>query len=81
VPYKGSAQALTDLASANTPKQVVDKLHTEIQRIFALPDVRERLNTLGSESNNMNPQQFRQWLANEMKVMEKVVKDGKVTVE
>jgi tripartite-type tricarboxylate transporter receptor subunit TctC len=75
----GSWQGL--LAPANTPKQVIDKLHTEIQRIFALPDVRERLNTLGAESNNMSPQQFRQWLANEMKVMEKVVKDGKVTVE
>jgi tripartite-type tricarboxylate transporter receptor subunit TctC len=75
----GSWQGL--LAPANTPKPVIDKLHSEIQRIVGLPDVRERLSTLGAEANNMNPQQFKQWLANEMKVMEKVVKDGKVTVE
>jgi tripartite-type tricarboxylate transporter receptor subunit TctC len=75
----GSWQGL--LAPAGTPKAVVDKLHTEVMRITALPDVRERLTTLGAEPNTMSPSDFGQWLKAEIAAMNKAVKDGKVTVE
>jgi tripartite-type tricarboxylate transporter receptor subunit TctC len=75
----GSWQGL--LAPAGTPKAVVDKLHAEVMRIAALPDVRERLTTLGAEPNSMTPSDFGQWLKAEIAAMNKAVKDGKVTVE
>ena len=44
----GSWQGL--LAPAGTPKAVVDLIHAEVQRITALPDVKEKLQTLGLPS-------------------------------
>ncbi|WP_300707612.1 tripartite tricarboxylate transporter substrate binding protein [Limnohabitans sp.] len=75
----GSFQGL--LAPAGTPKAVIDKLHAEVQRIAALPDVRERLNTLGAEPSAMSPAEFGNWLKAEIPVMAKIVKDEKITVE
>jgi tripartite-type tricarboxylate transporter receptor subunit TctC len=75
----GSWQGL--LAPSGTPKAVVDKLHAEVLRITALPEVRERLTTLGAEPSAMTPADFGQWLKAEVATMDKVVKDGKVTVE
>ena len=75
----GSFQGL--LAPAGTPKAVIDKLHAEVQRIVALPDVRERLATLGAEPSGMSPAEFGQWLKTEIPAMAKVVKDEKITAE
>lgn len=75
----GSWQGL--LAPAGTPAAVVDKINSEIKRITALPDIKERLQTLGAEPYQMSPVQFKEWLGEEMKTMAKIVKDGKVTVD
>lgn len=75
----GSFQGL--LAPAGTPKPVIDKLYAEIQRIAALPDVKERLVTLGAEPSSMTPEQFGQWMKTEIPAMAKIVKDEKITVE
>ncbi len=77
--HTGSWQGL--LAPAGTPQAVVDKLNAEVQRITALPDVRERLNTLGAEPVSMNPAGFGQWLRAEIAAMGKIVKDEKITVD
>lgn len=75
----GSFQGL--LAPAGTPKAVIDKLHAEVQRIAALPDVRDRLSTLGAEASSMSPSEFGQWLKTEIPAMAKIVKDEKITAE
>jgi len=75
----GSWQGL--LAPAGTPKAVVDKLHAEVLRITALPDVKERLTTLGAEPSRMSPADFSQWLKAEIPAMAKIVKDEKITLE
>ena len=75
----GSFQGL--LAPAGTPKAVIDKVHAEVQRIAALPEVRERLNTLGAEPSAMSPADFGQWLKSEIPAMAKIVKDETITVE
>lgn len=75
----GSWQGL--LAPAGTPKAIVDKLHAEVQRITALPDVKERLATLGAEPSNMTPSDFGNWLKNEIPAMAKVVRDEKISVD
>ena len=53
----------------------------EVQRITALPDVRERLTTLGAEPSSMTPADFGQWLKSEIPAMAKIVKDEKITAE
>lgn len=75
----GSFQGL--LAPAGTPKAIVDKLNAEVQRIAAMPDVKERLITLGAEPSNMTPDQFSQWVKSEIPAMAKIVKDEKITVD
>ena len=75
----GSFQGL--LAPAGTPKAVIDKMHAEVQRIAAIPDVRERLTTLGAEPSGMSPAEFGNWLKAEIPAMAKIVKDEKITVE
>ena len=75
----GSFQGL--LAPAGTPKAVIDKVYAEVQRITALPDVRERLTTLGAEPSGMSPVEFGNWLKAEIPAMAKIVKDEKITVD
>jgi len=75
----GSWQGL--LAPAGTPKSIADKLNAEIARIMSLPDIKERLATLGAEPNAMTPEQFSSWFKAEIPAMAKIVKDGKVTVD
>ncbi|ALK89234.1 Bug family tripartite tricarboxylate transporter substrate binding protein [Limnohabitans sp. 63ED37-2] len=75
----GSFQGL--LAPAGTPKAVVDKLNAEVQRIAALPEIKERLTALGAEPSGMTPDQFGQWMRAEIPAMAKIVKDEKITVE
>jgi tripartite-type tricarboxylate transporter receptor subunit TctC len=75
----GSFQGL--LAPAGTPKAVVDKLYAEVQRIAALPEIKERLTTLGAERSAMTPEQFGAWLKAEIPAMAKIVKDEKITAD
>ena len=75
----GSFQGL--LAPAGTPKAVIDKLHAEIQRIAALPEIKERLTALDAEPSGMTPDQFAQWMRLEIPAMAKIVKDEKITLE
>ncbi len=75
----GSFQGL--LAPAGTPKAVVDKLYAEVQRIAALPEIKERLTTLGAEPSAMTPEQFGAWLKAEIPAMAKIVKDEKITAD
>jgi tripartite-type tricarboxylate transporter receptor subunit TctC len=75
----GSFQCL--LAPAGTPKAIIDKMHAEVQRIAAMPEVRERLITLGAEPSAMSPAEFGNWLKAEIPAMAKIVKDEKITVE
>ncbi len=75
----GSFQGL--LAPSGTPKAVVDKLYAEVQRITALPEIKERLNTMGAEPSAMTPDQFGSWLKAEIPAMAKIVKDEKITAD
>ena len=46
------------LVPAGTPQDVIDRLHREIVRIVALPDVGERLSALGFEPIASTPKEF-----------------------
>lgn len=75
----GSWQGL--LAPAGTPKAIIDKVNAEVVRITALPDIKERLVTLGAEPSHMSAQELTQWMKKEIPAMAKIVKDEKISVE
>ena len=45
-------------APANTPKPVIDRLNAEVLRVFKLPDVAERMKTLGLEAVLSSPDEL-----------------------
>ncbi|MGM9426393.1 Bug family tripartite tricarboxylate transporter substrate binding protein [Hydrogenophaga sp. MI9] len=75
----GSWQGL--LAPAGTPKAVIDLIHAEVQRITALPDVKEKLETLGLEPSKLSSTEFAAWIKAELPEMAQVVREEKITLE
>ena len=75
----GSWQGL--LAPAGTPPAVIRAVHDEVQRITALPEIKEKLQTLGFSPSQMSPAEFGAWLKAELPAMAKIVSDEKITVE
>ena len=68
-------------APAGTPKPVVDKLNAEVQRVFRLPDVAERLKTLGLEAVLSSPEELAAYQASEITKWTKVVKESGARAE
>ncbi len=63
-------------APAGTPREVVNKLSTEISRILALPDVKARYSALGAEPGPGNPDEFAAFLKSEITKWAKVIRDS-----
>ena len=64
------------LAPSKTPKPVVAKLNAEIARILALPDVKERMATLGAEPMPMSPEQFDAYIKDEYNTLGAVMRSA-----
>ena len=62
------------LAPAKVPADVKEKLYREVQRVLALPDVKDRMLTQGATPNTMAPKEFDAYLRNEVARLAKVVK-------
>lgn len=68
-------------APANTPKDVVAKLNTELNRIFKLPDVQAKLKTLGLDPVLGTPEALATYQRSEIAKWAKVVKDSGAKAE
>jgi len=64
-----------------TPAPVIERIRSEIGRILALPDVRERLSFLGFEPVMNTSAEFARELRIEVDQYAKVIRDGKLNVE
>jgi len=62
------------LAPAKTPKPIVARLHDEIVKVLHLPEVKERLGSLGFEIVGSTPEQFAVYIKSEIGKWAKVVK-------
>ena len=60
--------------SAKTPRPIVDKLSAVLAEVVALPAVQEKLLSLGTEPMPMLAAQFDQFVAEEVKAMQQLVK-------
>ena len=68
-------------ATAGTPREVVERLHGELQRTLKLPDVQERLRTLGGQAEDMTVQQFTEFNRSEFDRFGKLVKAANMKPE
>ena len=68
-------------APAGTPKPVVDRLNAEVLRVFRLPEVAERLKTLGLEPVLSSPEELAAYQASEITKWTKVVKESGARAE
>ncbi len=68
-------------APAGTPREVAMKLNAEVLRVFRLPDVQERLKTLGLDAILSTPEELSTYQASEIRKWAKVVKDSGAKAE
>ena len=69
------------LAPAGTPPEIVGRLHEELVRILALPDVRERLSRQGMNPVGNTPAQFAVELSADVERWARVVREARIGVE
>ncbi len=65
-------------APAGTPKPIVERLHTEITKILAQPDMKDRLAQLGMDEQPMTTAQFAKFQQDEVAKWAEVVKKGHI---
>ena len=62
------------LVPAGTPKEVITTLHRELVKIIVLPEMRERLMTLGYDPVGSTPEEFAQRIAAEREIWARVIR-------
>lgn len=67
--------------TAGTPKAVVTKIHAELVRVVALPDVKERMFNLGMEVAGSTPEQLAALVSSDIAKWGKVIKASGVRVD
>lgn len=80
--FKGhEAETMTAmLLPAGTPKTIADRLHAEVVRIMALPDVKAHVIDLGFNIHASSPAAFAAQIREEVKKWGKVARDAKIQV-
>jgi tripartite-type tricarboxylate transporter receptor subunit TctC len=68
-------------APAGTPADIVDKINADVARVVQLPDVRERMASLGAEAMPMTPAEFRKFMREELVESAKVVKAAGIKLQ
>ena len=69
------------LAPAGTPNEIIGALQREIAGIIALPDVKERLPTLGFEAIGSTPEEFAARIKVETEIWGKVIRAANIKPE
>ena len=69
------------LAPAGTPPAIVERLNTEVNAVLAMPEVRDRLASLGIEPTPMSAAQFSAFTHDEVAKWSRLVKDAGIVPE
>lgn len=68
------------LAPAGTPKSAIDRIHREVTKLLASPEVRKAYDKLGTDVVSTDPKSFDKFLRTEYAKWGKVVRDLKLKV-
>ena len=63
-------------APAKTPRQVIEKLNREVNRVLELPDIKQRLDGLGLVIEGGGVEKFEMFVRDEAERLSKLVKTG-----
>lgn len=69
------------VAPAGTPKPIVQKIQRDIAKALASPDIAKRANEFGLEVVASSPEQFDQFIAQEMKRWNRIITEAKIERE
>lgn len=69
------------LVPAATPKEIIAKLNSEILRVLALPDVKQRLAAEGAEPMGDSPERFAEQIRKDLARWSKVAREANVKIE
>jgi tripartite-type tricarboxylate transporter receptor subunit TctC len=81
VPDQESDTLTGVVAPAGTPQEIIERWHSEIVKLVALPDVKQRLQELGFESVADTPAQFGERIKTEIAKWAKVVHDANIKAD
>jgi tripartite-type tricarboxylate transporter receptor subunit TctC len=63
---------------AGTPRPVINRLHAEINKALAAPDLKARMASMGAEVSSMGPDEFREFWRREIPKWAEVVKAANI---
>lgn len=69
------------MAPAGTPKEIIARLNTEWVKIAAMPDTKEKTQKFGFEAVTTTPEQFAQYIKEEIALWGKVARDANVVAQ
>jgi tripartite-type tricarboxylate transporter receptor subunit TctC len=69
------------MAPGGTPREVVSKLNADINKAMQAPDVRPRLEAVGTQLNEQSAPQFEAFMKAEVAKYAKLIKDANIKIE
>ena len=69
------------LAPAGTPKDVVEKISTDVRAVIAVEDVKSRFAGLGAVPTGSTPAEFAKLIDNDRKRYAQIIRDRKITAQ
>ena len=69
------------VAPAGTPARVIERLHGEIVKAMAIPELREKLIAQGTDPVNSNPQSFGVFMKSESAKWARVIKEANIKAD
>jgi len=66
---------------AGTPPAIVARLHAEVQRVLALPEVKRRLADFGGEARGTSPDEMRTLVQDQLDLWARVAREANIAVQ
>ena len=69
------------MAPAGTPREIIAKLNAEVQKLLAIPEVREKLEKDGVDLTPSGPERMQAFVGADMAAWKKLIAEGKLVLE